>query len=209
MEHVTSGDIQQAIADLGLSGQALCVHSSLRSFGYVEGGAAAVVEGLLAAGCTVMVPTMSFEFAVRPLPHQRPARNGTDYAWLDANAPETAPIFSPACNDLTLRDMGAIPQAVLRRPERVRGNHALCSFTAVGPEAKALVCGQAPMDMYAPFRELIRARRLSDPDGSRADADDAHSLCREARGQSAIRPLGQRRGREHGNAGMRRLLLGL
>ena len=83
MTTVTSQGIQQAVTDLGLADQPLCVHSSLRSFGHVEGNADAVIDGLLAAGCTVLVPTFSFLFSVRPSPTSAPARNGTDYEWLD------------------------------------------------------------------------------------------------------------------------------
>ena len=61
---VTRRDIADAAASNGLCGAALCVHSSLSSFGHVVGGARAVVYGLLDAGCTVMVPAFSYNFAV-------------------------------------------------------------------------------------------------------------------------------------------------
>ena len=37
----------------------------------------------------------------------------------------------------------------------MRGDHPLCSFSAVGPLAQRLVDAQRPQDLYAPFRELI------------------------------------------------------
>ena len=73
---VTAQDIRESVRDLGLSGRPLCVHPSLRSFGWGEGGASAVVEGLLSEGCTVMVPMFSYTFAVPPPPGRRLARNG-------------------------------------------------------------------------------------------------------------------------------------
>ena len=76
---VTLADIRAAVRRLGLTGQPVCAHSSLRSFGHVEGGARTVVDAFLAEGCTLMVPTHSYAFSVRPLPHQRPERNGTRY----------------------------------------------------------------------------------------------------------------------------------
>ena len=39
---------------------------------------------------------------------------------------------------------------------RARGNHPLNSLAAVGPSARELIAGQAPLDVYAPFRELAR-----------------------------------------------------
>lgn len=55
---VSLEDIREGVRTLGLSGAALCVHASLRSFGWVDGGAAVVIEGLLAEGCTVMLRTL-------------------------------------------------------------------------------------------------------------------------------------------------------
>ncbi len=43
---VTQSDIQTAIRTLDLSGQAVCIHSSLRSFGRVSGGAQTVAQTL-------------------------------------------------------------------------------------------------------------------------------------------------------------------
>lgn len=61
---VTKSQIRTGLHDLGVTaGNVLLVHSSLRSFGYVQGGADAVIDALLeavgAAG-TVVVPTLSF-----------------------------------------------------------------------------------------------------------------------------------------------------
>lgn len=40
---VTKTNVQQAIQELGLANQPLCVHASLRSFGWVDGGADAII----------------------------------------------------------------------------------------------------------------------------------------------------------------------
>ena len=50
-------------------------------------------------------------------------------------------VFSTASNAID-RNMGAIPRAVLARPERQRGDHPLASFSAIGPLASDLVGGQ-------------------------------------------------------------------
>jgi aminoglycoside 3-N-acetyltransferase len=55
--------------------------------------------------------------------------------------------------------MGAVPAAVLARPDRLRGNHPLCSFAAVGPRAE-LVLEQRPLDVYAPLRILAARNGL-------------------------------------------------
>ena len=151
---VTTDDIRAAVRRVGLTGQALCVHSSLRSFGHVEGGARAVVDGLLAEGCTVLVPTFSYEFSVRPLPHQRPVRNGTDYDFPAGESEGTHRIFSTALNEISRDSMGAIPTEVVSMPGRARGNHPLCSFSAFGPLAAELITDQAPLRVYAPLEAL-------------------------------------------------------
>jgi aminoglycoside 3-N-acetyltransferase len=116
-----------------------------------------VVDGLLAEGCTVMVPTFSYGFSVRPLPHQRPARNGTGYRF-PPDEPDASDgahrVYRPDSNEISRAEMGAIPAEVLAIPGRVRGNHPLSSFSAVGPLAAELISGQAPLRVYAPLQAL-------------------------------------------------------
>ena len=150
---VTGADIRDALRALGLSGHCLCVHSSLRSFGWVEGGAQTVVDAILAEGCTLLVPTFT-EFQVSPPPHLRPARNGWNYAQETASGEDAGIVYSCAMTEVAEEDMGAISAAVARMPRRVRGNHPLCSFAAVGPRAEELIRGQAPLDVNAPLRVL-------------------------------------------------------
>ena len=61
---VTKNDILDGFNRLGIRpGDTFVSHSSLASFGHVEGGADAVVDALLecvAPGGTVIVPTMTF-----------------------------------------------------------------------------------------------------------------------------------------------------
>ena len=152
---VTRQDIADAVAANGLSDAALCVHSSLSSFGRVVGGACAVVDGLLDAGCTVLVPAFVYNFAVAQPPDRRLSRN----AWGDDDnrglSPVSAKVYTPDCNDVH-DSMGIIPAVVLETEGRARGDHPLNSFAAVGPLARELIAGQAPLDVYAPFRELAR-----------------------------------------------------
>jgi aminoglycoside N3'-acetyltransferase len=152
---VNEADIRQAVRNLGLSGLPLCVHSSMRSFGHVDGGPETVVDALLAEGCTVLVPAFSEDFEILPPVDRRIERNG----WNDAHdygvPAHSASVFTPASNVIN-RSMGAIPRALLAEPGRVRGYHPLNSFAAAGPLARQLVVGQSPQDVYAPLREMTR-----------------------------------------------------
>lgn len=155
---VTIDDVRGGVRRLGLGGRPLGVHASLRSFGWVDGGAAAVVAGLRAEDCTVLVPTFSWEaFAVDPLPDQQPARNGADYVPAPRRRPGTGRIYTPDTTELDRAEMGALPAALLAMLGRVRGCHPLCSFTAVGPLAAALVGRQTPLDVFGPLAALAEA----------------------------------------------------
>jgi aminoglycoside N3'-acetyltransferase len=152
---VTALDIRSAIRDLDLAARPVCLHSSLRSFGRVDGGAGAVIDAFLAEGCTLTVPTFSSVFAVPPPHDDRPARNGWDYSKVDGAETRTDRVFTPEALDID-GDMGVIPRTVLSRHDCRRGNHPLDSFSAVGPLAETIVEGQTPSDVYAPFRQLAR-----------------------------------------------------
>ena len=149
---VTPDDLRAGLSELALGEATICVHSSLRSFGRVEGGADAVVDAFLAEGCTLVVPTFAARiFCLAPPDAMRPERNGIDYA-VPHESPGRDRTYTPASNDVS-DSMGAIPAAVLARPERVRGDHPLCSFAAIGPRAD-IVSEQRPLDVYAPLRIL-------------------------------------------------------
>ena len=153
--NATYDDLVNAIESLNLAGKPVCVHASLRSFGNLEGGADALVTAFLAARCTLLVPTFSWSYAIPPPADQRLSRNGWDY---DAYAGPTTGlnrVYTPTTPDLD-REMGVIPAAVLAQPEAVRGNHPICSFTALGPLAADLIAPQGPVSVFAPLAALTR-----------------------------------------------------
>ena len=73
---VTIAGIRRGIRGHDLSGKIVVVHSSLASFGTVEGGAAAVVQAFLDEGCTIVVPAFSYWCEVSPPAGIRLERNG-------------------------------------------------------------------------------------------------------------------------------------
>nr|BBH88374.1 AAC(3) family N-acetyltransferase [Thermosporothrix sp. COM3] len=149
---VTLSMIRVAVQQCGLSGKALCVHSSLRSFGHIEGGARTLLEGLLAEGCTVMAPSFSLRtFSAPPPDSAYPARNG--WSEEELSLPPTSQIYRPDTTAIDL-DMGALPAVMVRERRRVRGWHPLNSFVAIGPQAEQLIAPQKPLAVYAPFKEL-------------------------------------------------------
>jgi aminoglycoside 3-N-acetyltransferase len=157
MLSVTRDDIMRACEKAGLAGSVVCVHAALRSFGWVAGGGASVVDGLLASGCTVLAPTFSWgAYAVAPPRHLRPPRNGWEYGALTRRALlgiGSERVFTPDSMVIDA-EMGAVPTAVLAQAERVRGEHPLCSFSAVGPAASNLIEDQRADDVFAPLFAL-------------------------------------------------------
>jgi aminoglycoside N3'-acetyltransferase len=149
---VTRADIDTAIRDADLGGRAVCVHSSLRSFGKLEGGADTLIDAFLDRGSTLLVPTHSWGFATNHQPGMRPVRNGWDYS-MNVAAPVFRGVFTVE-SDAIDRNMGAIPRTVLARPGRRRGDHPLASFTAIGPRAADLIDGQNGDAVHAPLRAL-------------------------------------------------------
>jgi aminoglycoside N3'-acetyltransferase len=152
---VTQRDIQHALRLLNLPDQAVCVHASLRSLGYIAGGAPSVVRAFLHERCTLLVPAFSWSFAVPPPPDQHFPRNGWDYASYPGPTQGLGRIYTPMSADID-KEMGALAAAVVAHPDRVRGDHPLSSFAALGPRAQDLIGAQRSSDVYAPLMALAR-----------------------------------------------------
>lgn len=152
---VRGGDLKQTLRAFGLRGRTVCLHSSLRSFGHVIGGAETIIQAFLDEECTVVVPTFSSGFEVAAPLHLQFERNGWNYRTAPTPRYHSNRVYSPEVLDID-RDMGAIPATIVAWPGRVRGNHPLDSFTAVGPRASELIAEQTPLDVYAPLGALIR-----------------------------------------------------
>jgi aminoglycoside N3'-acetyltransferase len=144
--------IREAVDRAGLSDCAVCLHSSLKSFGRVEGGADAVIDAFLTARCTLIVPTFTYECqAAPPAPCSIP-QNGVDPKWIAGRI--NAEGFDPAGSQITRSEMGAIPACALLRPGRIRGNHPADSFTGLGPQAGDLIAAQSPLNVFGPFKRM-------------------------------------------------------
>jgi aminoglycoside 3-N-acetyltransferase len=152
---VTQHEIQGALRALRVAGSPVCVHASLRSFGYVVGGARSLIDAFLHAQCMLLVPSFSWSFAVPPPLEQQFPRNGWQYATYPGPTAGVGRIYTPQTTEVD-RDMGALAAAVVMHPDHVRGDHPLCSFSALGHHAADLIAAQRPDDVYAPLTTLAR-----------------------------------------------------
>lgn len=105
-------------------GAVVLVHSSLKSIGFVEGGAQAVVDALVASivekrGGTLLLPTFSIDGTM----HQTLASGRV----FDARS--------------TPSNLGAIPETFRRQAMTRRSLHPSHSFGAIGSQAEQLVTG--------------------------------------------------------------------
>jgi aminoglycoside 3-N-acetyltransferase len=131
---VSKEDIVRGLVELGLHpASVVLVHSSLSSFGRVEGGADTVVNALLEAlgkDGTLVVPTFN------------------------ASPGEFDPSKTPSTT-------GAITEAVRTRPQAVRSHHPTHSIAAIGPLAADIVEGHERVSAFgrgSPLFKLLQVR---------------------------------------------------
>ncbi|NRQ33132.1 AAC(3) family N-acetyltransferase [Nonomuraea sp. NN258] len=151
-EHpLTAADLARGWREAGVhDGMTIVVHSSLSSLGRVEGGAATVVESLLAAvgpAGNVVVPTFTPQVT-----DPEPEHSGVPDTALRARR-DAVPAFHPELPS----PMGAVPEALRSRPDSVRGGHPQVSLAAVGPLAADIVRRQTlgfAVGRVSPFGRL-------------------------------------------------------
>jgi aminoglycoside 3-N-acetyltransferase len=152
MPDVTRTEVAEGISALGLARKPVCIHVSMRSFGHLEDGPATVIDGMLDAGCTVIVPTFSNQFEVAPPAHDRPRQNGLDYSQARPS-PGKGRTYSP---DAAVEPwLGAVPSYAITRSDMTRGGSPTGSFGAIGPAADEVIV-QDPHDIFGPLRALAR-----------------------------------------------------
>jgi aminoglycoside 3-N-acetyltransferase len=140
MTTITRDEIVAGLRRLGLQrGHKVLVHSSLRSFGHVDGGADAVIDALLQTvgeWGTVLVPTLTGDETLSP-----------------ANPPRFDPLLTPCWT-------GVIPETFRRRPSAIRSLHPTHSVAAIGADAAALTQDHArsitPCDEMSPYGNMAR-----------------------------------------------------
>jgi aminoglycoside 3-N-acetyltransferase len=137
--------IEAGLAMLGFTGaENIIMHTSLSAFGYVQGGAPALLEAVRAHVNTLVVPTFTYYTLVWPSEYR------TD-DW-KVELPIDGPMFrldSPVSPDI-----GRVPQALLTRRNVLRSQHPALSFAAVGQHAHSILAAQTLDHPYAPIGQL-------------------------------------------------------
>lgn len=141
VETVTRAGIASGLRALGICpGDAILVHSSLSRFGHVEGGADAVIDGILDAlgpEGTLVVPAL------------------TGHPGLSPENPPHVDLRTAPCW------VGRIPETARERPEALRSVHPTHSCAAIGKRARELThdhyLSPTPCGVASPYFRLAVA----------------------------------------------------
>ncbi|HEY3344405.1 MAG TPA: AAC(3) family N-acetyltransferase [Anaerolineaceae bacterium] len=141
-------EFPQALRRLGIpDGTPVIAHASLSAYGEIPGGAAALVDTLLAEYRTLVMPVFTFRTLLTP--ECGPANNGLTYG-SERDLNRMAVFFSP---DLPAgRLMGQSAETLRRQPSAHRSMHPILSFTGVG--ADAILSAQTLDEPLAPIAQL-------------------------------------------------------
>lgn len=155
----TRESLAECLGTLGVAaGDTLLVHASMRSIGWVDGGAATVVQALL---------DVLGRHGTLVVPAQTPS-NRDPSRWVDPPPPERWPAIRAQLPPFFPRStpsegMGAIAECVRTWPGAVRSEHPQTSFAAVGPGAVPLL-RRHPLESQlgpdSPLGELEKADAL-------------------------------------------------
>jgi len=154
---VTTQDIMDGLHSLGLDrSSSVIVHSSLSSFGYVDGGAEAVCRALTETCGTLLLPGGTWDCTGIPAPPGMPRpHNANEPA---ANWQEFDERLSKATSfrmDLPVdRWLGRIPDTLRLAYSPLRTSHPLFSYLAIGPDAERLLGAQRPDWPLGPIEAL-------------------------------------------------------
>lgn len=143
-------DLLLGLRDLHLAGAPVIVHSSLKSFGQVEGGAWTVVNALVAVFNTMIVPTFTYKTMI--IPRNGPENNAITYG--------AAQELNQMAEFFTLRMpadpmMGIIPEMFRRHPRVKRSTHPIQSFAGIN--AEKILAAQTMSDHLAPIGVMEKA----------------------------------------------------
>ena len=140
-------DLLLGLRDLRLEDAPVIVHSSLKSFGPVDGGAETLVSALTKVFGTIVVPTFTYKTMLTPL--TGPENNAIKYgSGTDLN--QMAEFFTPRMPADRL--MGILPETLRKHPHAKRSDHPIQSFAGIN--AEKILAAQTLSNPLGPFGML-------------------------------------------------------
>lgn len=154
---VTPNDIKTALKDIGVrEGQAIMVHTSLSSLGYVCGGAQSVIEALMESvggDGTIMMPTQSW----KNLDPSTGVYWQEPEEWWSAIR-EYIPAYDKRITPTNT--MGAVPEMFRQWPGTLRSDHPARSVAAWGRYAQYLTENHDLSDIFGDRSPIGRLYEL-------------------------------------------------
>lgn len=129
------------------SSQPVIVHSSLSTFGQVQGGADTLLGALNSAFNTIVIPTFTYKTMI--IPEVGPAANAIQYgSGKDANL--NAEVYQP--DTPADPSMGLLAETLRTHPRAFRSSHPILSFAGVN--ARYNLASQTIKQPLAPIQTL-------------------------------------------------------
>jgi aminoglycoside 3-N-acetyltransferase len=119
-------ELLTAFQALGLQEKPVIAHASLKPFGFIEGGAEAVLDAMLASFASLIMPTFTYKTEI--IPDVGPPNNGITYgSGHDFN--QLAVPFVPEMRADPM--MGILPETLRNHPSATRTAHPILSFAGI------------------------------------------------------------------------------
>jgi aminoglycoside 3-N-acetyltransferase len=145
---LTYPQLHSAFQELKLADKPVIVHSSLKRFGPIDGGAETVIQALLETTHGLIVPT--FTYLTMITPEVGPPNNGITYG-RDRNLNKMAVPFHLGLQPDKM--MGSLPRTLLLQEGSIRTAHPILSFGGMGVDhiliTQTLDQPLAPIDALA------------------------------------------------------------
>jgi aminoglycoside 3-N-acetyltransferase len=123
-------DLKSAFDDLNLQQELVIAHASLKPFGYIHGGAEAVLEAMLTSFHSLIMPTFTYKTKITP--DVGPPNNGIIYG----SGKDTNKMAEPFRPDMRADSMmGILPETLRNHPSATRTSHPILSFSGINAGA--------------------------------------------------------------------------
>jgi aminoglycoside 3-N-acetyltransferase len=145
-------ELLAAFQSLGLQDKPVIAHASLKPFGFIEGGAQAVLDAMLASFASLIMPTHTYKTEI--IPDVGPPNNGITYGSGERSNQLAEPFHPEMPAD---RMMGLLPETLRNHPSAIRTAHPILSFAGIRADLTLFT-----QTLYDP---LLPIAALADQDG--------------------------------------------
>ena len=122
-------ELSLAFQKLGLQDTPVIAHASLKPFGYIQGGAEAILEAMLDSFASLIMPTHTYKTKI--IPDVGPPNNGIVYG----SGTDKNKMAEPFHLDMRADPlMGVLPETLRNHPSAVRTAHPILSFAGVNAD---------------------------------------------------------------------------